>query len=99
MEENRGRFWDENGRPGGRPGRLTTSAKSPYDKQVGSCHVQPWICALEMKSARDLRVLPPRSMVGQLTLDQHIGVRIPGGQPVDNTGVTQFSALSPKSQP
>src|ERR1700760_1666188 len=25
--------------------------------------------------------LPPRSMVGQLTLDQHIGVRIPGGQP------------------
>lgn len=27
-------------------------------------------------------VLPPRSMVGQLTLDQHIGVRIPGGQPI-----------------
>src|SRR5207248_1355228 len=27
------------------------------------------------------RQLPPRSMVGQLTLDQHIGVRIPGGQP------------------
>ena len=26
--------------------------------------------------------LPPRSMVGQLTLDQHIGVRIPGGQPI-----------------
>ena len=26
--------------------------------------------------------LPPRSMVGQLTLDQHIGVRIPGGQPL-----------------
>ena len=26
-------------------------------------------------------LLPPRSMVGQLTLDQHIGVRIPGGQP------------------
>ena len=26
-------------------------------------------------------MLPPRSMVGQLTLDQHIGVRIPGGQP------------------
>ena len=33
--------------------------------------------------ARELypRLLPPRSMVGQLTLDQHIGVRIPGGQP------------------
>ena len=27
-------------------------------------------------------LLPPRSMVGQLTLDQHIGVRIPGGQPL-----------------
>ena len=27
-------------------------------------------------------LLPPRSMVGQLTLDQHIGVRIPGGQPI-----------------
>ena len=26
-------------------------------------------------------LLPPRSMAGQLTLDQHIGVRIPGGQP------------------
>jgi hypothetical protein len=25
-----------------------------------------------------------RGMVGQLTLDQHIGVRIPGGQPTDN---------------
>ena len=28
--------------------------------------------------------LPPRSMVGQLPLEQHIGVRIPGGQPVDS---------------
>ena|ERR1700683_3428698 len=27
------------------------------------------------------RLLPPRSMVGQLPLEQHIGVRIPGGQP------------------
>ena len=26
-------------------------------------------------------MLPPRSTAGQLTLDQHIGVRIPGGQP------------------
>jgi len=25
--------------------------------------------------------LPTRSMVGQLPLEQHIGVRIPGGQP------------------
>ena len=29
----------------------------------------------------ELRLLPPRSTAGQLTLDQHIGVRIPGGQP------------------
>ena len=27
------------------------------------------------------KLLPPRSTAGQLTLDQHIGVRIPGGQP------------------
>ena len=27
------------------------------------------------------RVLPPRSMVGHLPLEQVIGVRIPGGQP------------------
>ena len=32
-------------------------------------------------SGREKRRLPPRSTAGQLTLDQHIGVRIPGGQP------------------
>ena len=36
--------------------------------------------------------LPPRSMVGQLTLDQHIGVRIPGGQPVKSSSYLSFSA-------
>src|SRR5690349_14757076 len=35
--------------------------------------------------------LPPRSTAGQLTLDQHIGVRIPGGQP------NYFSATSNKT--
>ena len=30
---------------------------------------------------RDVHLLPPRSMVGQLPLEQPIGVRIPGGQP------------------
>ena len=35
-----------------------------------------WACAVVRAVP-----LPPRSMVGQLTLDQHIGVRIPGGQP------------------
>jgi hypothetical protein len=34
------------------------------------------------KASLKFSVLPPRSMVGQLTLDQHIGVRIPGGQPI-----------------
>ena len=40
--------------------------------------------APRIREARTLRVsrsLPPRSTAGQLTLDQHIGVRIPGGQP------------------
>jgi hypothetical protein len=31
--------------------------------------------------------LPPRSMVGQLPLEQHIGVRIPGGQPIGSKGL------------
>jgi hypothetical protein len=30
---------------------------------------------------KNQHILPPRSTAGQLTLDQHIGVRIPGGQP------------------
>jgi hypothetical protein len=37
---------------------------------------------MRLSGRRILPVLPPRSMVGQLTLDQHIGVRIPGGQPI-----------------
>ena len=36
------------------------------------------------KGARHTLLLPPRSMAGQLTLDQHIGVRIPGGQPIES---------------
>jgi len=32
-------------------------------------------------------------MVGQLTLDQHIGVRIPGGQPNDNKAVVHPLAI------
>src|SRR5579863_5449744 len=39
---------------------------------------RPWLQAEEHSAPR---VLPPRSTAGQLTLDQHIGVRIPGGQP------------------
>src|SRR5207344_2238113 len=39
------------------------------------------MAAIKSSAAASNHVLPPRSMVGQLTLDQHIGVRIPGGQP------------------
>ena len=57
--------------------------RSPYDDQVGMhpsapCRASPMAASL---SPTVSRLLPPRSMVGQLTLDQHIGVRIPGGQP------------------
>src|SRR5258708_6962719 len=36
-------------------------------------------------------------MVGQLTLDQHIGVRIPGGQPNWNQLLTTRNVFSPAS--
>jgi len=32
-----------------------------------------------------------RQVAGQLTLDQHIGVRIPGGQPIQNKRLTPIS--------
>ena len=41
------------------------------------------------------RSLPPRSMVGQLTLDQHIGVRIPGGQPITFSSFHSFPIYPP----
>jgi hypothetical protein len=44
-----------------------------------------WPRGMEIKTYGNLlknqHILPPRSTAGQLTLDQHIGVRIPGGQP------------------
>jgi hypothetical protein len=40
------------------------------------------------------RLLPPRSTAGQLTLDQHIGVRIPGGQPKFLQYLRGFPALT-----
>src|SRR6185503_15401272 len=43
---------------------------------------------VRFRSAFRSQKLPPRSTAGQLTLDQHIGVRIPGGQPI-------FTADSP----
>ena len=50
--------------------------------------VGTWDCVNLLKNQA---LLPPRSMVGQLTLDQHIGVRIPGGQPI-------FSAIPKDSR-
>src|SRR5579872_4140078 len=59
---------------------LTASRTKPYDESVG---VRATPCARRTNAAAMLpirRLLPPRSTAGQLTLDQHIGVRIPGGQ-------------------
>ncbi len=51
--------------------RLTLDSRCPYNRFSAKYPT----CAL-------ISSLPPRSTAGQLTLDQHIGVRIPGGQPV-----------------
>ena len=47
------------------------------------CGVRPPGEAQAKPAARSANphLLPPRSMVGQLPLEQPIGVRIPGGQP------------------
>src|SRR5215470_11421418 len=59
--------------------------------------------AVTAHSARHNLVLPPRSTAGQLTLDQHIGVRIPGGQPNYSTtrsfASSGHSDLCPKTCP
>ena len=56
---------------------------SLYDKQVGECAAPAAQVGANLASSSCFsHVLPPRSMAGQLTLDQHIGVRIPGGQPI-----------------
>ena len=44
-----------------------------------------------------LAALPPRSMVGQLPLEQHIGVRIPGGQPLMHFPVSSRTYSSTKN--
>ena len=62
--------------------RFDRVRESPYDEPSW-----PTACGLRLcidgclAAVRLSPLLPPRSMVGQLTLDQHIGVRIPGGQP------------------
>ena len=65
------------------PDRFDRVRESPYDEPSW-----PTACGLRLcidgclAAVRLSPLLPPRSMVGQLTLDQHIGVRIPGGQPI-----------------
>ena len=57
--------------------------KSPYDEQVGFAARRPPRLVPRKAPGRDAsRLLPLRSMVGQLPLEQHIGVRIPEGQPI-----------------
>src|SRR5271165_4298501 len=59
-----------------------------YNQVSGRVQAQP----------RRPQSLPPRSTAGQLTLDQHIGVRIPGGQPIKSrvlsTSTKTHSAVS-----
>ena len=55
---------------------------SPYDEKVGlRCGTLPNYC--QQGCENGFFLLPLRSMVGQLPLEQHIGVRIPEGQPID----------------
>ena len=63
--------------------RLTVVGKALYDEWVGICG--PASCRSPGRHGRKTVVaftlLPVRSTVGQLPLEQHIGVRIPDGQP------------------
>ena len=74
--------------PGGRG--FDRGRECPYDERVGSVlgtGAAPCRALRAMKQTPHL--LPPRSTAGQLTLDQHIGVRIPGGQPIDNKALAR----------
>ena len=63
---------------------LTASANLRMMNKLAH-HARPSAAQRDGKSPQRGRfrspLLPPRSTAGQLTLDQHIGVRIPGGQP------------------
>jgi hypothetical protein len=67
--------------------RLRLSASSPREEQSGALGLTSETPALKIEKPAGsagllFAALPPRSMVGQLPLEQHIGVRIPGGQPI-----------------
>ena len=63
-------------------GWLTLQSGNQYNRDANS------LTALAVAA-----VVPPRSTAGQLTLDQHIGVRIPGGQPITFRYVLSFPRL------
>ena len=71
----------ENGRLECTP-EIDRARECPYHEEVGFARPAWGARPIGCKMRRYSRLLPPRSMVGQLTLDQHIGVRIPGGQPI-----------------
>jgi hypothetical protein len=58
-------------------------AESLYHERVGNLRQasESGICQCGFETKVRQVLLPPRSMVGQLPLEQPIGVRIPGGQP------------------
>jgi hypothetical protein len=66
------------------PGFIAAIVSAKGDKSTWG-FLTVWNSHHRIKSARiygfSSLLLPPRSTAGQLTLDQHIGVRIPGGQP------------------
>jgi hypothetical protein len=62
---------------------LSLNSAPHLQGSVDSTALTGWGHALTIRGVASA-ALPPRSMVGQLPLEQHIGVRIPGGQPYDN---------------
>ena len=63
-----------------KPRVVTSGTRHPAWAHPGP-HVRLTKSAAAHKIKTQRIQLPPRSTAGQLTLDQHIGVRIPGGQP------------------
>ena len=64
------------------PAGLTVVGNATYDKQVGISVSAPAGAQVNQADHQPrTNLVPVRSTVGQLPLEQHIGVRIPDGQP------------------
>ena len=63
---------------------LTSSAKAIMMNRLVDGGLGPSQGEFAGRQAGRAQQLPPRSMVGQPPLERHIGVRIPGGQPIEN---------------